>query len=107
MLNRARRHAQQATKTEPDQPAELRQMQRFGRVGGRHGTNSPGIGQKCRRDPETDNVGERIEFLAELAFHFHGAGDAAVQRIKSQAKPMATAALSKSVIFPSRVARIA
>src|SRR5271155_2764415 len=67
---------------ETDEPAELGQVQGFGSVGSGDSANSPGVGEKCGGDAETHHVGERIEFPAEGAFGFHGAGDAAVHGVE-------------------------
>ncbi len=65
-----------------DEPAELDEVKRLGRLGGGHGAHAPNIGEERRGDSEADNVGERIKLLAEFAGGAHGAGDAAVEGIE-------------------------
>src|ERR1700733_14039956 len=67
---------------EPAEPATLSEVQRFGRISRGHGANSPGVCQKSWGDAEADHVRKRIEFPAEGAFGFHGAGDAAIHRVE-------------------------
>src|SRR5580698_8129996 len=67
----------------PYQPAELGEMHRFGSVGGGHGANSPGVGERRGRETEADNIRERIEFPAEVTFSAHPASDATIHGIEN------------------------
>ena len=66
-----------------DQPTELGEVQRFRGIGRSEGANAPGVGQSGRSQAKADDVRERIEFPAEIAFGTHPAGDATVHGIKN------------------------